>query len=117
MNTFDCNAGFSLITARPADPTYPSPMPAPNAARPNARPAPKILSEPESADAAAPSSAANAMPVIAENDMTAVKSNNVKDFIFDFAPEFPYLNHGVVFWILSSVLVLNDLNSDLIVFA
>jgi len=39
MKTFDCNAGFSLITARPAEPTKPSPTPAPAAARPNARPA------------------------------------------------------------------------------
>ena len=36
MNTLDCNAGFSLITARPAAPTCPRPIPAPSAATPNA---------------------------------------------------------------------------------
>ena len=39
MNTFDWSAGFSLMTARPAEPTYAKPMPAPSAAKPKAKPA------------------------------------------------------------------------------
>lgn len=92
MNTFDCKAGFSLMTARPAAPTCPRPIPAPNAAKPNARPAPRIFNESELA--AAPSSAANATLVDPEIVITvAAKSNNTIVFMYEEAPPSPYLNH------------------------
>jgi hypothetical protein len=57
INTLDCIFGLSLIAASPAAPTKPRPIPAPNAARPNAIPAP-ISFEAESEPAV--SSCANA---------------------------------------------------------
>ena len=68
MNTFDCNAGFSLITARPAAPTWPKPIPAPPAAIPNARPAPKSFIP---ADSDAVPSWAYAKSTIPKPDTTA----------------------------------------------
>ena len=48
MNTLDCIFGLSLIAARPAAPTNPSPIPAPAPARPKAKPAPISLDDPPS---------------------------------------------------------------------
>src|SRR5918998_1035630 len=45
INTLDCIFGLSLMAARPAAPTKPRPIPAPNAARPNAIPAPMSFDE------------------------------------------------------------------------
>lgn len=45
INTLDCIFGLSLIAASPAAPTKPRPIPAPNAARPNAIPAPISFDE------------------------------------------------------------------------
>src|SRR5919199_5999729 len=48
INTLDCILGLSLIAARPAAPTNPSPIPAPAPARPKAKPAPISFDEPAS---------------------------------------------------------------------
>src|SRR5918995_1472579 len=45
INTLDCIFGLSLMAASPAAPTKPRPIPAPNAARPNAIPAPMSFDE------------------------------------------------------------------------
>lgn len=52
MNTLDCIFGLSLIAARPAAPTKPSPIPAPAPARPKAKPAPISLDDPPPSEAA-----------------------------------------------------------------
>jgi len=48
MKTLDCIFGLSLIAAKPAAPTNPSPIPAPAPARPKAKTAPMSLAEPPS---------------------------------------------------------------------